>query len=458
MKRLAPLLLLLLAAVASAQSLSVNGYEVPGLNLSLVEGVSYAPATAYAEALGASMTVDYGSGLVGLELGGRLVLLPTFTEIPEEGAYGFWQVNGEPRRARAAVFDDGVLFLPVAAVANALLGYTTYVPESDSVMVVLPRGRVESLDARRRGDSDRIVLTLSSNVPYALFYNEPVSSLELRFDRTESSGITALDDGRYFRRATVLDARGDAELRVVLEEDVDYSVYTVPDGRGYQLVVDLFPAQEEEVAQEPPPRVVINAAHGGDDRGMAVARGSESGQTLALSSELAEELRRRGLAVELTRREDHDLPLASRSGSGVGADLFLSLHVHPTPDGVISLYYLEEADGAAGLDMAVRQNAEEELQGSTDELRRRLLLNLVPDVEVGRRYAEGLRGELFASGGFLVAEPEPAPLAILAGAAGRGLLIELPAELTSQDASRQELVDTLAGAVATLLMSDEAGR
>ena len=452
MKRLL-VLLSLLTGIAGAQSLSVNGYAVPGLDLSLVEGVSYAPANAYAEALGATMTVDYGSGLVSLELGGRQVLLPTMTEIPDDGAYGFWQVNGEPRRARAAVFEEGQLFLPVSAVANALLGYTTYVSESDSVMVVLPRGRVEELDSIRRGASDRIVVTLSSNVPYALFYNEPVNALELRFDRTESGGVRALEDGRYFSRAALLDARGDTELRVSLERDVDYSVYTVPDGRGYQLVIDLFEAVEEEVVQEPAPRVVIDAAHGGDDTGMTVGAASESSRTLAMSRVLAEELRRRGLDVELTRQADLDLPLDTRSGNGVGADLFLSLHVHPTPDGVISLYYLEEADGAAGLDMAVRQNAQEELRGNTDELRRRLLLNLVPDVDVGRRYAEGLRGQVFR-GGYRVAEPEPAPLAVLAGAAGRGLLVELPAELTGDPGARQELLSTLADSVATLLLGD----
>lgn len=457
MRSLGFLLLLLFAGFSWAQSLSVNGREVAGLTLSLVEGVSYAPAGRYADALGARMTIDYGSGLVSLELGGRLVVLPSYTEVPGGGATGTWSVNGISREGQAAVFDEGQLYLPVSAVAQGLLGYTTYLP-GRGVMVVLPRGRIEDLDAQRRGNSDRLVVTLSSNVPYVLFYNEPLNSLELRFDRTDSDGVGAVTNGRYFTRADALTSQGDAEVRVSLEDGVDYSLYTVPDGRGYQLVIDLFQAVEEEQVAAPEPRVAIDAAHGGDDPGMVLAGSSEGRRTLEISRLLAGALRERGLEVALSRVEDHDLPLSIRSGSGVGADLFLSLHVHPAPDEVISVYYLEEAGGAAGLDMAVRRNAEDQLQGDTDELRRRLLLNLVPDLDVGRRYAEGLRGEVFTRGSFRVAVPQPAPLAILAGAAGRGLLIELPDQVTGSEAAQEELVAALADALATLLLGQEAGR
>ncbi|MEX2535902.1 MAG: N-acetylmuramoyl-L-alanine amidase [Trueperaceae bacterium] len=449
----------LVIGLAGAQTLSVNGREVAGLTLSLVDGVSYAPARPLSEALGARMTIDYSSGLVSLELGGRLVVLPTFNQPGGAGGpAGSWHVNGVQREGRGAVFDEGQLFLPVSAVAQAFLGYTTYVPDRERVMVVLPRGRMVDLEAVRRGNSDRLVITLGANVPYLVYYNEPLNALELHFDRTDTAGVGAVEDGRFFTRAAALSSRGGAEIRVSLEEGVDFSTYTVPDGRGYQLVIDLFAEVEEALGTASAPRVVIDAAHGGDDLGMSLAGSSESDRTLEVSDRLAQALRQRGLSVELSRSEDHDLPLTSRSGRGMGADLFLSIHVHPTSDRAISVYYLAEAAGAAGLDMAVRQNAETELADTTDDLRRRLLLNLVPDIEVGRRYAQGLQSELFAQGGLSVADPQPAPLAVLAGSAGRGLLIELPAEITGQQSDDEALIDDLADAVATLLLGRESVR
>lgn len=448
---LALVVLLVLAAASAAPTLSVNGREVPGLTLSLVEGVSYAPAGAFAEALGARSMIDYGSGLVSLELGGRMLVLHTFTEAEDAATEGVTvNVNGSERPGSGAVFQDGQLFLPVSVVARAFLGYTTYVPDRERVMVVLPRGQLRDLEWSRHAGADRLIVSVSANVPYALYYNEPVNSLEVRFDRSDAAQLTAVEDGRYFSRAVALGARGGAEMRVSLEPDVGYTVYTVPEGRGYRLVVDIFPEAAEEEPPARAPRVVIDAAHGGDDGGMTIDGSPESTLTLDFSRRLAEQLDRRGLRAELTRSEDHDVTLVSRSGMGVGADLFLSIHVHPNADGAIGVYYLAEADGAANLDLAVRRNAEADLPGTTDALRRRLLLNLIPDVEVGRRYALGLESEVFARSGVMVGDPQSAPLAVLAGAAGRGLLLELPANEPGDG-----VVRAVAEAVAALLQGRE---
>jgi N-acetylmuramoyl-L-alanine amidase len=450
--RLLPLLLALLGGALAQPTLSVNGRDVPGLTLSLVEGVSYAPAGPFAEALGARTSIDYGSGLVSLEMGGRMVVLRTFTE-PEDAIAEGVTVNiaGVERPGPGAAFQDGQLFLPVGTVTRAFLGYTTYLSEQERVLAVLPRGEVRDLAWQRHSAADRLVVSQSANVPYAVYYNEPVNALELRFERSDLGRIEPLEDGRFFSRASALSSRGVAEVRVSLEDDVGYSVFTVPDGRGYRLVVDLF---REEAAAEPeaaPPRVVIDAAHGGEDGGMGLAGAQESRLTLEFSRRLADELMGRGLRAELTRSEEHDMPLASRSGMGVGADLFLSIHVHSDGGSPIGVYYLAEAVGAANLDLAIRRNAEAELQGTTDALRRRLLLNLIPNVEVGRRYALGLQGELFAQAGFRVGDPQAAPLAVLAGAAGRGLLLELSAEQVRGG----DLAEAVADAISTLLLGGE---
>jgi N-acetylmuramoyl-L-alanine amidase len=453
---LLPLMGHFFASVGSAQTLSVNGREVAGLTLSLVEGVSYAPAGPFSEALGARSMIDYGSGLVSLELGARLLVLPTYTQVSALDGGTTWRVNGEARSGPGAVFHEGRLYLPVSAVVQALLGFTSYVPDRERVTVVLPRGELRDLDWQRQGRTDRLTIELSANVPYTLYYNEPLNSLEVRFDRTGADRLEPLEGGRRFRRASVLNERGSAQVRISLEEDTAYSVYSVPAGRGYRLVVDLF---EDTTVEELPlavPRVVIDAAHGGDDSGMGLNGADESGRTLELSRRLAEELERRGLRVELTRAADHAVPLSSRAGMGVGADMFLSIHTHSGTGDAVAVYYLSEADGAASLDMAIRQNAEAELARTTDALRRRLLLNLIPNVEVGRRYAQGLQGELFARG-LRTADPQAAPLAVLTGAAGRGLLLELPAAAVTDD-GMSRLVQALAEAVASLLGGREASR
>lgn len=457
MRTLLALLLCLAAAhAASAPSLSVNGREVDGLTLSLVEGVSYAPAGAYAEALGAGMVIDYGSALVSLELGGRLLVLNTFNDASAAGGEGVTiQVNGQRRPGRGGVFSGGQLYLPVSVVAQALLGYTTYVQDREQVLVVLPRGRLTDLDLERNGRADRLVASLASNVPYTVYYNEPVNTLEVRFDRTDDGGVEGVEGGRHLRQAAVLAGRGTAELRISLNEDVDYRVYTVPAGRGYQLVVDLFREVASPRDEIPPPLVVLDPAHGGDDAGVSESGQPEEGVlTLELARGLSDALEQRGMRAELSRDEDHSLPLNSRSSMGVGADLFLSIHVHPGTSDSISVYYLSEAEGTASLDLAIRQNAESELENATDNLRRRLLLNLVPDLEVGRRYAQGLSGELFALSGLSVSEARPAPLAVLAGAAGRGLLLEIPAS----EAASGRLIDALAEVVGVLLRGREQNR
>lgn len=447
MKRVLLLLLLALAFAASAQTLGVNGRDVEGLTLGLVSGISYAPAAEYADAMGARMAIDYGAGLVSLQMGGRLVVLDTFGEPGQAVAESVtMRVNGEPRRAPGGVFHDGRLYLPVSAVAQAFLGHVSYVAEQERVMVVLPRGRLSELDVRRGRDADRLIITLSAHVPYSAYLNEPLSALELRFERTDLGSVREQEGGAFLERATAMSSRGMTQVRVRMGEDTGYRIYTAPQDRGYQLIVDLFERPEVEVEETPAPRVVLDAAHGGDDGGMDLGASKESMRVLEFSRALARALESRGMRVELSRSGDYSLPLASRSGSGVGADLFISLHIHPNPDGSLRVYYLDEADGAASLDLAVRQNAEAELEEATDALRRRLLLNLVPDVEIGRRYAHGLHGELYSAASVRVAEPRPAPLAVLAGAAGRGLLLELPAEEASE-----QLVDGLARVVEVLL-------
>lgn len=445
-------LLIAVLGVGAAQSgadLVVNGTDVPGMTLGLVPNVSYAPASAFAEALGAELLVDHSSGLATLRMGGRTVVLGVHSD-PGAAADDLLLVGAESRPGGGAVLDDGRLFLPVAAVTRAFGGYTTLLTggERNQVLAVLPRARLTELTGRRSGESERIIATLTQPAPFSVYRNEPLGAVELTFERTDAVASSRLS-GEFFSAASLLASRGSTTLRVALEPGVDYSVFTTPLGGGYQVVIDLFEERTDEVARQegPPRRVVIDPGHGGEDAGLRLGGERESAVTLAFAEELAAELRRRGFDVSLTRLGDADVPLTNRSGMGVGAELFLSIHVGDLAEGEYELYYLGDPPAETVLELAVRKNAEAELPGTSDRLRRQVLLDLIPDLDAGRRYAQALSNELYAGAGLRAGEPRAAPLQVLSGAAGRGLLVEM----SVGDLRDPGLPARFAAAVATVL-------
>jgi len=80
--------------------------------------------------------------------------------------------------------------------------------------------------------------------------------------------------------------------------------------------------------------VVIDAGHGGDDRGAVGAKGlEEKTVTLAIAQELARKLRDRGIEAILTRSSDATLGLVDRTeiANRARADLFISIHANASP-------------------------------------------------------------------------------------------------------------------------------
>lgn len=443
-------LLLALASTAAAQAnLVVNGRVITNNTTTLVPGSSYAAGAALAQALGATMGVDSGRALALLESGGRLLQLRVVDEPSEAGgAEAIW-LDGRPVPGGAAVWSDGELFLPVKPVAEALGASVTYLASDDTVLVVQPRGR---LTAMRHGDgrSERLELSVSAPVRYSTYYNEPLGTLHVHFERTDIEVRLPPVEGEAFTIAAASAANGEAEVRIQLAGETRYEVYAVPDGRGFRLNVAF---SEGGAAEQQQVRVVLDPGHGGTDTGLVTAGfGAESVLALSFAESLASALRARGVTVEFTRDSDLEVGVDLRSRAGVGADLFVSLHVADLPLGVFRAYYLGDAGNVASLEMAVRENAAAELRsGVTDELRRQVLLGLVPDLDVGRRAAEGLAGRLFSIAGYRADLVTGAPLQVLGGAAGRGLLLEFAAA----DMAGSGLPERLAEAI-DQLVSDAA--
>lgn len=437
--------LLLLSPVGLAQGdLIVNGRGL-GANLTtVVPGVSYASGAPLAEALGGTFVVDGAAGVVAVVSGGRVLQLTIVDDPAEATTPGAVWLDGRQIADTAAVRLAGEVYLPVKVVAEALGASVAYLSEENAVMVVQPRGRLTAM-RRAEGAPERLELRVSSPVRYSLYYNEPLSSLEIRFERTDMDVRLPPVSGSAFTLATAVSGGGATDVRVQLDTGTQYDVYAVPDGRGFLLTVALRKGTAPAVATQAF-RFVVDPGHGGPDEGIVTPNvGSEAELALRLGERLRSALEGRGYTATLTRDTDTEVGVLERSAEGVGADLFVSVHAGDLPIGTFRAYYLDDAASVASLEMAVRENASAEARSvGTDALRRRLLLGLVPDLDVGRRAAEAVAARLFNLGGYRAESVGGAPLQVLGGAAGRGILLEFSAADLASDGLPARLGEALA--------------
>ena len=447
------LLLLTICPAAAAPTLIIGGHEVEGLTTSLVPGVSYAPVGPFADAVGATFFFDRSAKTAILTVGAVILQLKVFDRPTAAASVNdALSVNGLPRPSLGGLLLDGRLLLPVKPVIEALGGQVAFLAGEDQVTAVLPRATIHARSIDFQGRVERLVLELSAPVPYTTFFNEPLNTLQLRFERTDLApgGEPALA-GKLVAQTSLLADRGSTEVQLQLAPGAGYSTFTTlgSDG-GYQLVIDVSAAGESP----PKPtgatatRIVLDPGHGGSDSGLVFPNfGSESSLTLELARCLAAALERRGFTVQLTRETDVAVPLETRSSLGIGADLFLSLHAATLPQGQYAIYFLDDAASSGALDSAIRKNAAAVLEQTESSLRRQILLGLIPDLPSGRRYARLLHERLFETAGYRASEPTGLPLFVLSGAAGRGLLLEFGLE----DLVDPSLPEALAGALAALL-------
>jgi hypothetical protein len=165
---------------------------------------------------------------------------------------------------------------------------------------------------------------------------------------------------------------------------------------------------------------------------------------------LAVELTLAGIESERTRTGPAPVTLVDRTAMGVGADAMVSVHLGDLPRRQVRLYVLDDAGAVDALDRAIRWNAESAVNRSTtDALRRTVLLRLVPDLAVARAWGAELQRTLSAAG-WSVEGPVGAPLAVLAGAAGRGIFLEMSSDDLRDPAAVAEVARALVGAWAAL--------
>jgi N-acetylmuramoyl-L-alanine amidase len=440
--------LLVWAAIAAAQpNLAVNGVAVPGATTTLVADLTYAPAGDFARALGADAVVDPGTGRVTLTLGAAIVQVALVTE-----AAAAVQVSpavlrdGQARPGPAAVWTGSEAFVPVKAVGEAFGGRVAFLTDSGTVAVVLPRPSL-TMRLEGRGASERLVFALDAPGRLVSFEHPGTGVLELRFERADPAASPALE-GQGFVRATLEAVRGTAEARVQLAPGASPRVWSVPAGSGMEVVVAFgsAPAPAPTVALRGT-RWVLDAGHVATE---TFAGSVEGDLTRAFVDLVAAALGRSDVVVERTRPGPAPVSLAERSAAGVGADGFVSVHLGNLPRGRVRIYVLDDASAVEELDRAIRWNAETEVsRPDTDGLRRAVLLKLLPNLDVGRSWAEALAQRLTGAG-WSVESPVGAPLAVLAGAAGRGLLLEVSSDDLRDPAAAATLAHALVEAWAAL--------
>ncbi|MDZ7802114.1 MAG: N-acetylmuramoyl-L-alanine amidase [Trueperaceae bacterium] len=440
MLRLAILSGLLAWGAAFAQSsLLIDGRPAGEVRTDLVPGNSYAPADRLAEELGARLAAPVGSDTVALLFSGHVLQLGVVPFGDEAGVTGAVRLDGSPVGDLAAIRGDDAVWVPVAPVVRAFGASISYLAERDAVVIVTPRPSVNDATLERRDGFDLLRISLDGPVAWQRFDDAAVGVTEITLRRARLTQAESLA-GTWIRRADLIPAGQGVRVRIDAP-GATLEVTTLAAGRGSEVRIRVQPASDtpDEPRGETDLSVVLDPGHGAGS-GLP----GEGEATLSLARAVAERLEREGVSVRLTRQAAGDVPHAQRLSAAADADLFLSLHAADLPSGEVRVWVLGEAAEEAVMRAAIRRNAREALNaGVEDELRRRILLGLVPDLELGRRYGRAIATALFQVGGYRAGEVEAAPLALLEGAAGRGVLLEFALD----DLRDPDLPEVLAAAV-----------
>ena len=275
--------------------------------------------------------------------------------------------------------------------------------------------------------------------------------------RVQLVGDQALLQGRPAQRSPLLERLDFAPEEIVLQlaPGVAADDYTL--AGPFRLVFELYPGAET-AAEAPTFRrplddgrevIVLDPGHGGSDTGAIGPAGTqEKDVTLRLAGLLAEGLRGHlPVRVELTRDEDAELPLATRSAlaNQAKADLFLSIHLNsahgPSAHGTETYFLSLEASDERAAQAA--EDANRAAGGTADPLTDLQLI--LWDMAQSRHLASSqylanlIQEELNQALDLRDRGVKQAPFSVLMGAAMPAVLVELG--FLSNPEEEQRLLD-----------------
>jgi N-acetylmuramoyl-L-alanine amidase len=433
------LLALLTVCGASAQTvLRVDGRDVGEVRTDLVPGHSYAPLDRLAGGLGARVAAPVGADRAALTFGGHVIVLDIVAQAEDPNRSGAVRLDGRGVGDLAAIRGDDAVWAPVAPLVRALGADVAYLTDRRAVVVVTPRPELTDATLGEQGEGETLRLTLDAPVTWTRFDDDEVGRTELLLRRARLERARTLSARLMSRVDLVPEADG---VRVRIDAPgARVEVIALADGSATDLRIRARPAPSATTPDVPAsgdaaPRIALDAGTGADQAAL-----------LDLAEAVAAELRSGGAHVVLTHDRPGPVPPERRLAAAAEAQLFVRLQSADLPAGEVRLWVLGEAGEEEALEMAVRRNAVDALRSQdTGEIRRELLLGLVPDLDVGRRAARAISTALFQLGGYRAGEVGEAPLAALAPAAGRGVLIEIG----TGDLSGPQLPGVLAEALAS---------
>ncbi|WP_233498349.1 N-acetylmuramoyl-L-alanine amidase [Meiothermus sp. QL-1] len=364
-------------------------------------GEAYGPARFIAEAL----------GLGYLEVPGRLYL----SLGSRVAAFGISASGPEAARTLSAYRFQNGLWVPVRELARRLDLY--YRVDYGAPVLALQPARLLRVERALAGGVERYILSFDRDVQARLISASPprvaLIGVQEVPDVPPSSAISFSKEGWG---SEVYLPQGEGQLRL----------FFLP----RQVVVE----RGEEVR---PPRVVLDAGHGGGDSGVVVGGLREKDLTLSLALRLRALLQAQGLEVVLTRNADRDVPLLARAQYASTAQVFVSLHAAAGQQ--IRVYSHPEVQTLRLLEKG------RELIARTPAAQRAILERYVAPPGSSARLAQRVSEEFAALG--MVAQTSQDAMYVLSLAGGAAILFEAGFEQLRTPQGRDQVAGALARAI-----------
>lgn len=281
--------------------------------------------------------------------------------------------------SRAPVAGEGGLQVPLDLLEltfGDLLGYEFLWYPNQTTLQVAHRPQRElavEIDQVHSLGVTTLVLQFAETPRYSIQQNDDRIEVTLLGDRIGERYGSPVRNDPLIRRISVTAGR----IVIQLEEGaVGAEPYVLRRDPWYQLVFDI--SRRRESGSEPVSRpgrgtssdrnvlkIVVDPGHGGEETGAVGASGTaEKDLTLLLAQTLRARLERRlPVRVVLTRSEDVDLPLETRTAlaNQNQADLFISLHLNSElygsgARGAETFFLSKQASDARAASSAEREN------------------------------------------------------------------------------------------------------
>lgn len=224
------------------------------------------------------------------------------------------------------------------------------------VQGIIPEKRFDNIEKISfKQENDRFIANIKTPSKSAFIFKENGTDLSFtlfdnRFDPIQASVKNKIENFSF-------------QKLISNEFSLNYSSFSPLFGyiaerseKGYTITVKKAP----KINKKRPLKhikIVIDAGHGGDEKGACAFNLEEKTINLQISKKLKKELKKRGAKVYLTRTKDKKLGLYDRTAFALekNADILLSIHQNSLPDpknviykhGVGTYYYNKQAEPLA---------------------------------------------------------------------------------------------------------------